>query len=37
MRNASYNKERRVNERWKKYEVARIEYQRTKVERPGHS
>jgi hypothetical protein len=34
MRNASYNKERRVNETWKKDEVSRIEYHRTKVERP---
>jgi hypothetical protein len=37
MRNVSYNKERRVNETWKKYEFARIKYQRTKFERPGHS
>jgi len=37
MRNASYNKERRVNETWKKDEVSRIEDHRTKVERPWHS
>jgi hypothetical protein len=37
MRNASYNMTRRVNETWKKDEVARIDDQRTKVERPGHS
>ena len=37
MRNASYNKERRLNETWKKDEVSRIEDNRTKVERPRHS
>jgi hypothetical protein len=37
MRNASYNTTKRVNETWKKNEVAVIEYQRTKFKKPGHS
>jgi hypothetical protein len=37
MRNASYNTTRRVNETWKKNEVAIIEDQRTKAKKPGHS
>jgi hypothetical protein len=37
MRNVSYNTKRRVKETWKKNEVAVIEDQRTKFNKPGHS
>jgi hypothetical protein len=37
MRNASYNTTKRVNETWKKNEVAVIEDQRTKFKKSGHS
>jgi Ni/Co efflux regulator RcnB len=37
MRNSSYNTTKRVNETWKKNEVAVIEYQRTNFKKLGHS
>ena len=37
MRNDSYNMTKGVNETWKKNEVAVIDDQRTKLEKPRHS